>query len=244
MAASALRRGAACSLWRGVWVSGCGTESTAPQQGAAPDRLQLRSLRSFLASVSTLPAAGELSVGLLARGVLMSNNFDMESAILKWKEPPAAQRWKRRPVQLDRRVATLFNIWDILFALCILFVGIYILVQSRYDSLFFFCCAVILMWVLDRVTSTYSKVTSTYSVGDDGLRFQNGFLRKHYKWSEIEWFVIEALPQVPDVSWLRFKAKQSGKLEWPLFYFDRQQIDEQTLMGILNRYLPSKQLSA
>ena len=34
---------------------------TATQQGAAPDRLQLRSLRSFLASVSALPAAGELS---------------------------------------------------------------------------------------------------------------------------------------------------------------------------------------
>ncbi len=32
----------------------------ATQQGAAPDRLQLRSLRSFLASVSTLSAAGEL----------------------------------------------------------------------------------------------------------------------------------------------------------------------------------------
>ncbi len=140
---------------------------------------------------------------------------------------------------MEGRVATLFNfnIWDILFALCILFVGIY-------TSLFFFCSAVILFWVLGRVTSVYSKVTSTYSVGDDGLKFQDGFSRKHYKWSEVEWFVIEALPEVPDVSWLRFKAKQSGKFEWPLFYFDRQQIDEQKLMDILNRYLPSKQLSA
>ena len=34
--------------------------STTTQQGAAPDRLQLRSLRSCLASVSALPAAGEL----------------------------------------------------------------------------------------------------------------------------------------------------------------------------------------
>jgi hypothetical protein len=33
---------------------------TTVQQGAAPDRLQLRSLRSFLAPVSALPAAGEL----------------------------------------------------------------------------------------------------------------------------------------------------------------------------------------
>ncbi len=37
---------------------------TTAQQGAAPDRLQLRSLRSCLAPVSALSAAGELSVGL------------------------------------------------------------------------------------------------------------------------------------------------------------------------------------
>ena len=36
------------------------TMITARQQGAAPDRLQLRSLRSCLAAVSALPAAGEL----------------------------------------------------------------------------------------------------------------------------------------------------------------------------------------
>lgn len=38
--------------------------SVAAQQGAAPDRLQLRSLRSFLTSLSALPAAGELAVEL------------------------------------------------------------------------------------------------------------------------------------------------------------------------------------
>ncbi|MBW4541368.1 MAG: hypothetical protein KME43_19845 [Myxacorys chilensis ATA2-1-KO14] len=36
------------------------TDITAAEQGAAPDRLQLRSLRSFLPSLSALPAAGEL----------------------------------------------------------------------------------------------------------------------------------------------------------------------------------------
>ena len=41
---------------------------TATQQGAAPDRLQLRSLRSFLAAVSALPAAGELGRSAAARG--------------------------------------------------------------------------------------------------------------------------------------------------------------------------------
>ena len=34
----------------------------ATEQGAAPDRLQLHSFRSFLASFSSLPAAGELVV--------------------------------------------------------------------------------------------------------------------------------------------------------------------------------------
>ena len=52
---------------------GCGSRHggcnipTAAQQGAAPDRLQLRSLRSFLASVSALPAAGELGRCAVAR---------------------------------------------------------------------------------------------------------------------------------------------------------------------------------
>jgi hypothetical protein len=46
-----------------------GTMKTAAEQGAAPDRLQLRSLRSFLASVSALPAAGELGVSPHARGL-------------------------------------------------------------------------------------------------------------------------------------------------------------------------------
>ena len=40
---------------------------TAAEQGAAPDRLQLRSLRSCLASVSTLSAAGELGRCAVAR---------------------------------------------------------------------------------------------------------------------------------------------------------------------------------
>jgi len=58
-------------LWRNSVVGAAGGGSnvpTAPQQGAAPDRLQLRSLRSFLASVSALPAAGELSRCAAARG--------------------------------------------------------------------------------------------------------------------------------------------------------------------------------
>ncbi len=42
---------------------------TAAEQGAAPDRRQLRSLRSFLASVSALPAAGELSRCAVARSL-------------------------------------------------------------------------------------------------------------------------------------------------------------------------------
>ena len=42
-------------------ASGGQNAITAAQQGAAPDRLQLRSLRSFLPSLSALPAAGELS---------------------------------------------------------------------------------------------------------------------------------------------------------------------------------------
>jgi len=41
---------------------------TTAQQDAAPDRLQLRSLRSCLASVSALPAAGELGRCAVARG--------------------------------------------------------------------------------------------------------------------------------------------------------------------------------
>ena len=54
LAASALRRGAVSSLWRGVWGFDAERNNTATQQGAAPDRLQLR---SFL---TPLPAAGEL----------------------------------------------------------------------------------------------------------------------------------------------------------------------------------------
>ena len=42
---------------------------TAAEQGAAPDRLQLRSLRSFLAPVSALPAAGDLGRSAVARGL-------------------------------------------------------------------------------------------------------------------------------------------------------------------------------
>ncbi len=65
--------GAACfacrlksRLWRGLVaaiISAAATHPTAAQQSAAPDRLQLRSLRSFLTSLSALsalPAAGEL----------------------------------------------------------------------------------------------------------------------------------------------------------------------------------------
>ena len=48
--------------------------STAAQQSAAPDRLQLRSLRSFLTSLSALPVAGELSVVLRAS---VSRKFDV-----------------------------------------------------------------------------------------------------------------------------------------------------------------------
>ena len=42
---------------------GSSSVKTVAQQGAAPDRLQLRSLRLCLAAVSALSAAGELVVG-------------------------------------------------------------------------------------------------------------------------------------------------------------------------------------
>ena len=52
---------------------GQASESTTAEQGAAPDRLQLRSLRSFLASVSALPAVGELGRSVAARGLAACN---------------------------------------------------------------------------------------------------------------------------------------------------------------------------
>ena len=54
---------------------GRGSPQQASEQGAAPDRLQLRS--SFL--LSSLPAAGELVVVLLARGVRVCD-------VIEWKE--------------------------------------------------------------------------------------------------------------------------------------------------------------
>ena len=60
-----------CFSWRRLFVV-CfrglasevarGSHQQASEQGAAPDRLQLRSLRSFLTPLSPLPAAGELVV--------------------------------------------------------------------------------------------------------------------------------------------------------------------------------------
>ena len=86
-----LLRGAAFRFWRGFWVSavdsfrlaskyfgraagGNSNAPTAAQQGAAPDRLQLRSLCSCLASVSALPAAGELGRWAVARGLKKVKN--------------------------------------------------------------------------------------------------------------------------------------------------------------------------
>ena len=76
--------GATHRLWRSFWFSGGdmfrvesgvsvgaaggSNAPTAPQQGAASDRLQLRSLWSFLPSLSALPAAGELNRWAVARG--------------------------------------------------------------------------------------------------------------------------------------------------------------------------------
>ena len=50
---------------------------TATEQGAAPDRLQLRSLRSLLASVSALSAAGELGRSVAARSVSETGSAKM-----------------------------------------------------------------------------------------------------------------------------------------------------------------------
>ncbi len=59
-----------CSKYFGRAAGGGQNVLTAAQQGAAPDRLQLRSLRSFLASVSALPAAGELNRCVAAPGAM------------------------------------------------------------------------------------------------------------------------------------------------------------------------------
>ncbi len=61
---------------------------TTAQQGAAPDRLQLRSLRSCLAPVSALPAAGELGRCAAARGLA-------GCVILFVKEQTWRWTWKR-----------------------------------------------------------------------------------------------------------------------------------------------------
>jgi len=64
LAAAGLRRGVACSLWCGVWVSGGETNITATQQGAATDRRQFGSFCSVSALLlvgRNWAAAGELS---------------------------------------------------------------------------------------------------------------------------------------------------------------------------------------
>ncbi len=50
----------------------------AAQQGAAPDRLQLRSLRSFLAAVSALPAAGELGRWPASARLLLAERLEQK----------------------------------------------------------------------------------------------------------------------------------------------------------------------
>ena len=71
----------------GFWVLALASEAVreshkqTAEQGAAPDRLQLRSLRSCLASVSALPAAGELVVRLFARGASACESFEFALAL-------------------------------------------------------------------------------------------------------------------------------------------------------------------
>ena len=65
LAASGLSVGAALRLWRGVWGSEGGTNITAAQQIAAPDRPQCRRFCSFVARLKVgrnWRAAGELGV--------------------------------------------------------------------------------------------------------------------------------------------------------------------------------------
>ncbi len=74
------------------------TMITARQQGAAPDRLQLRSLRSCLAAVSALPAAGELGRSAAARGV------DASHMILYITSLPSFSELLLRTVYSSRQV--------------------------------------------------------------------------------------------------------------------------------------------
>ncbi len=73
LAASGLSRGAACSLWCGVWVSESETNITATQPGAAPDRPQCCRFSGFVARLKLgrgWRAAGELSVLSLRAALL------------------------------------------------------------------------------------------------------------------------------------------------------------------------------
>ena len=65
LVASGLSGGAACSLWRNVWVLAGRNKLTAAQPGAAPDRPQCCRFSSVLARLVVgrdRRAAGELSV--------------------------------------------------------------------------------------------------------------------------------------------------------------------------------------
>ncbi len=67
LAASALSVGAACSLWRGVWVRVVETNQQQHNKSSQPTAY---GLRSFLASVSALPAAGKLNRCVAAPAVM------------------------------------------------------------------------------------------------------------------------------------------------------------------------------
>jgi hypothetical protein len=62
------------------WNFEAESDQQAAEQGAAPDRLQLHSLRSFLTSLIPLPAAGELVVGPMRAVWLRAKENDIISA--------------------------------------------------------------------------------------------------------------------------------------------------------------------
>jgi hypothetical protein len=155
----------------------------------------------------------------------------MKSTTLKWKQPAAVKQWIKSSYPPE---PTASKILLIVLLILLFSTAIYLLVKGKYFLLPILFGPVIM--------GRLRELTPRYSIGEKGLSIQNGLSGKSYQWRDVEWYALEAITGLDGVSWLRIKTRKKGQMDWPVFYFDEQQINREELLEILSRFAPSKHL--
>jgi hypothetical protein len=155
----------------------------------------------------------------------------MSQVLLTWKEPPAARARRNSFLPFAFRLIE----WvPALLTICFL---VYWRLTWKLTGLE----AIVIIDLMSLYNWMELHISPTYTIENEGIRQRDWRTRKFVPWTEIEAYWVSPLHLVPGLASLHVITDPST-MDGEKWDFDPQVVNEQQLLDLLTRFLPSKHM--